>query len=162
MKSNHHLINPPTRYSATKLLISSFLTLKQLPTYSSIRLRTLYTNQEWSYQTRRAQDIPTRLNRFMKMLSLELEDILDDDMDKGGKANVITIVGDFKIMDKAIVADVSTIVGVKDIKSNLKFKMNFSGRKGHMLACKMPSPVAPEDITQSRCILSGTCLQTCL
>jgi hypothetical protein len=63
----------------------------------------------------------------MKMLSLELEDILDDDMDKADEANVITIVGNFKIRDKADVADVSTIVGVKDIMSKLKFKMYFSG-----------------------------------
>jgi hypothetical protein len=81
----------------------SFLTFKQLPTYSSIRLQTLYTNHEWSYQTRRAQDIPTS---FIKMLSLELEYILDDNMDKADKANVSTIVRDFKIMDKADVADV--------------------------------------------------------
>jgi hypothetical protein len=51
----------------------------------------------------------------MKMLSLELEDILDNNMDKAGKANVSTIVGDFKIMDMVDVADVSAIVGVKDI-----------------------------------------------
>jgi hypothetical protein len=49
----------------------------------------------------------------MKMLSLELDNILDDNMDKVDKANVSTIVGDFKIMDKADVADVSAIVGVK-------------------------------------------------
>ncbi len=61
----------------------------------------------------------------MKMLSLKLEDILDDNMDKADKANVSTIVGDFKIMDKAELADVS-IVGVKDVISKLKFKMNFS------------------------------------
>ncbi len=73
----HYLINPPMRYSATKLLILSFLTLKPLPTYLSIRLQTLYTNHEWSYETRRAQDLPTR---YMKMLSLELENILYDDM----------------------------------------------------------------------------------
>jgi hypothetical protein len=73
------------------------------------------------------------------MLSLELKDILDDDMDKADKANVSTIIGDFKIMDKADVANVSAIVGVKDITSKLKFKMIFSGRKGCMLACKMPS-----------------------
>jgi hypothetical protein len=91
----------------------------------------------------------------MKMLSLELEDILDDDMDKADKANVSIIVGNFKIMDKADVADVSTIVGVKDIRSKLKFKMNFSGRKGHMLACKTPSPVALEDIAKSRCFFVG-------
>ena len=91
----------------------------------------------------------------MKMLSLELEDILDDDMDKADKANVSTIVGDFKIMDKADVADVSAIVGVEDARSKLKFKMNFSGQKGHMLACKTSSPVALEDITKSRCFLVG-------
>jgi hypothetical protein len=91
----------------------------------------------------------------MKMLPLELEDILDDNMDKADKENVSTIVGDFKIMDKADVADVSTVVGVKDVTSKLKFKMNFSGRKGHMLACKTPSPVALEDISQSRCFLVG-------
>jgi hypothetical protein len=110
---------------------------------------TLYTNHEWSYQTRRAHDVPTRANRYMKMLSLELNDILDDNMDNADKANVSTIVGDFKIMDKADVADVSTIVGVKDVTSKLKFNMNFSGRKGHMLARKMPSPVALEDIAKS-------------
>jgi hypothetical protein len=66
----------------------------------------------------------------MKMLSLELEDILDDNMDKADKANVGTIVGDFKIMDKADMADVSAIVGVKEVTSKLKFKTNFSGRKG--------------------------------
>ncbi len=66
-----------------------------------------------------------------------------------------TIVGDFKFMDKADIADISIIVGVKDIMSKLKFKMNFSGYKGHMLACKMPSPVALEDITKSRCFLVG-------
>jgi hypothetical protein len=76
-------------------------------------------------------------------------------MDKADKANVSTIVGDFMIMDKADVADVSTIVGVKDVTSKLKFKMNFSGRKGRILACKMPSPVALEDITKSRCFLVG-------
>ena len=42
----------------------------------------------------------------MKMLFLELEDILDDDMDKANKANV---------------ADVSTIVEVKGVVSKLKF-----------------------------------------
>ena len=82
----------------------------------------------------------------MKMQSLELEDILDEDMDKTDKANDSTIVRDFKIMDKADVADVGAIVGVKDITSKLKFKMNFSGHKRHMLACKMPSPVALDDI----------------
>jgi hypothetical protein len=56
----------------------------------------------------------------MKMLSLDLEDILDDNMDKAGEANVSAIVGDFKIMDKADVAEVSTIVGVKDVTSKLK------------------------------------------
>ena len=99
-----------------------------------------------------AQDIPTR---FMKMLSLMFKDILDDDMDKANKANVSTIVGDFKIMDKADVVDVSAIVGFKDTTSKLKFKMKFSGHKGRMLACKMPSPVALEDITKSRCFLVG-------
>ncbi len=64
------------------------------------------------------------------MLSLELQDILDDDMDKAEEVNVSTIVGDFKIMDKAGVADVSAIVGVEDVTSKLKFKTNFSGRKG--------------------------------
>ncbi len=49
-------------------------------------------------KTRRAQELPTR---FMKILSIELDDILDDDMDKADKVNVSTIVGDFKIMDKA-------------------------------------------------------------
>jgi hypothetical protein len=58
-----------------------------------------------------AQDVPRRVNRYTKMLSLELEDILDDDMDKANKANFSTIVRDFKIMD-ADVADVSAIVGV--------------------------------------------------
>jgi hypothetical protein len=85
----------------------------------------------------------------MKMLSLELEDILDDNIDKADEANVSTIVGDFKIMDNADVPDVSTIAGVKDVTSKLKFKMNFSGRNGHMLACKMTSPVALEDIAKS-------------
>ncbi len=80
---------------------------------------------------------------------------LDDNMDMADEANVSTIVGDFKIMDKADVADVSTILGVKDVTSKLKFKMNFSERKGRMLACKMPSPVALEDIAKSRCFLVG-------
>ncbi len=42
--------------------------------------------------------MPARVNRYMQVLSLELEDILDDDMDKAkaDEANVITIVGDFK------------------------------------------------------------------
>jgi hypothetical protein len=91
----------------------------------------------------------------MKMLSLELEDILDDNMDNADEANVSTIVGDFKIMDKADMADVSTIVGVKDVMSKLKFKMNFSGCKGHMLSCKTPSPVALEENKKSRCFLVG-------
>ncbi len=52
-------------------------------------------------------------------------------------------------------ADVSTIVGGNDITNKLKFKMNFSGRKGCMLACKTPSPVALEDIAKSRCFLVG-------
>jgi hypothetical protein len=91
----------------------------------------------------------------VKMLSLELGDILDDNMDKADKANVSIIAVDFKIMDKAKVADVSTIVVVKDITSKLKFKTNFSGHRGHMLACKTPSPVALEDIAKSRCFLVG-------
>ncbi len=91
----------------------------------------------------------------MKMLSLELEDILDDNMAKAGKANVSIIVGDFKIMEKAKVADASAIVGVKVVMSKLKFKMNFSGHNGCMLACKMPSSVALEDIAKSRCFLVG-------
>jgi hypothetical protein len=91
----------------------------------------------------------------MKLLSLELEDNLDDDMDKADKGYVSTILGDFKIIDKADVADVSKIVGVKDVTSKLKFKMKFTGRKGHMLACKMLSPVALEDIAKSRCFLVG-------
>jgi hypothetical protein len=37
----------------------------------------------------------------------------------------------------------------------LKFKMNFSGDKGRMLACKTPSLVALEDIAKSRCFLVG-------
>jgi hypothetical protein len=64
------------------------------------------------------------------------------------------------------VADVSAIVRVKGIMSKLKFKINFSGRKGHLLACKMPSPVAledilglmilnGEDIANIRCFLAG-------
>ncbi len=76
-------------------------------------------------------------------------------MDKADEANVSTIVGDFKIMDKADVADVSAIEGVNDVTSKLKFKMNFSGHKGHMLACKRPSQVALEDITQSSCFSVG-------
>jgi hypothetical protein len=100
------------------------------------------------------------------MLSRESEDILDDNMDKADKENVSTSVGDLKIMDKADVADVSAIVGVKDVTSKLKFKTNFSGCKGHMLACKTPSPLAlkdildwmilsGEDITYIRCFLVG-------
>ncbi len=77
---------------------------------------------------------------------LEIEDVLDDNMDKTDKAEVSTIVRDFKIMDKTDVANVSAIVGVKCIMSKLKVKINFSGHKGHLLACKMPSPVALEDI----------------
>ncbi len=76
----------------------------------------------------------------------EIEGILDDDMYKTDKAEVSTTVGDFKIMDKTDVADVSAIVGVKVVVSKLKFKINFSGCKGHLLPCKMPSPVALEDI----------------
>jgi hypothetical protein len=79
-------------------------------------------------------------------LAREIEGILDDNMDKTDKAEVSTIVGDFKIMDKIDVADVSTIVGVKGVMSKLKFKINFSGHKEHLLACKMPSPVALDDI----------------
>jgi hypothetical protein len=58
-------------------------------------------------------------------------------------------------MDKADVVDVSAIVGVKDVTSKLKLNMNFSGRKGQMLACKLPSPVALEGIAKSRCFLVG-------
>jgi hypothetical protein len=87
-------------------------------------------------------------------------------MNKTDKAEVSTIVGDFKIMDKTDVADGSAIVGVKGVMSKLKFKINFSGRKGHLLACKMPSPVAlkdilgwmilnGEDIANIRCFLVG-------
>jgi hypothetical protein len=50
--------------------------------------------------------------------------------------------------------------------SKLKFKIHFSGHKGHLLACKMPSPVAledslgwmilnGEDIVNIRCFLAG-------
>jgi hypothetical protein len=39
--------------------------------------------------------------------------------------------------------------------SKLKFKMNFSGCKGLMLACKTPSPVALEGIAMSSCFLVG-------
>jgi hypothetical protein len=42
--------------------------------------------------------------------SPEIEGILDDNMDMTDKAEVSTIVGDFKIMDKTVVADVSAIV----------------------------------------------------
>jgi hypothetical protein len=76
-------------------------------------------------------------------------------MDKTDKAEVSTIVGDFKIMDKTDVADVSAIVGVKGIMSKLKFNINFSGHAGHFLACKMPSPVALEDIAKIRCFFVG-------
>jgi hypothetical protein len=88
-------------------------------------------------------------------LALEIEGILDDDLDKAVKENVSTIVGAFKIMDKADVADAGAIVGVSDIMSKLKVKMNFSGHKGCMLACKRPSPVALEDIAKSRCFVVG-------
>jgi hypothetical protein len=48
--------------------------------------------------------------------------------------------------------------------SKLNFKINFSGRKGHLLSCKMPGPVAlgdilgwmilnGEDIANIRCFL---------
>jgi hypothetical protein len=79
-------------------------------------------------------------------LAPEIEGILDDDMDKTDKAAVITIVGDFTINDKTDMADVSAIVGVKGIMSKLKFRINFSGHKRHLHACKMPSPVALGDI----------------
>jgi hypothetical protein len=99
-------------------------------------------------------------------LALEIEGSLDDNMEKTDKAEVSTIVGDFKIMDKTDVADVSAIVGVKGVMSKLKFKINFIGHTGHLLACKMPSPVAledilgwmilnGEDITNIRCFLVG-------
>jgi hypothetical protein len=71
-------------------------------------------------------------------------------MDKTDKAEVSTIVQDFKIMDKTDVADIGTIVGVKEAMSKLKFKVNFSGRVRHLLACKMPSPVALEEIAKIR------------
>jgi hypothetical protein len=80
------------------------------------------------------------------LFALEREGILDGNMDKNGKAEVSTIAGDFKIMDKTDVADASPIVGVEGVMSKLKFKINFGGCKGHLLACKMPSPVALEDI----------------
>jgi hypothetical protein len=79
-------------------------------------------------------------------LALEIEGILDDNMDNTDKAEVSTILGDFKIMNKTDVANVSAIVGVKGIISKLKFKINFIGCKGHLLACKMPSPVALKEI----------------
>ncbi len=79
-------------------------------------------------------------------LALEMKGILDDNMDNTDKAEVSTIVGDFKIMDKTNVADISAIVGVEGIMCKFKFKINYSGHKGHLLACKMPSPVALEDI----------------
>ncbi len=83
-------------------------------------------------------------------LTPEIEGILDDNMDKTDKVEVSTIVGDFKITDKIDVADISAIVGVKGITSKLKFKINFSGHVGHLHACRMPSPVALEDITKIR------------
>jgi hypothetical protein len=67
-------------------------------------------------------------------------------MDKTNKAEVSTIVGDFKIMGKTAMADVSIIVGVKGVMSKLKFKIKFSECKRHLLACKMSSPVALEEI----------------
>ncbi len=79
-------------------------------------------------------------------LALEIQGILDDDVDKTAKAEVSTIVADFKMMDKIDMADVSAIVGVKGIMSKLKFKINFSGCIGHLLAFKVPSPVVLEDI----------------
>jgi hypothetical protein len=88
-------------------------------------------------------------------LASEIESILDDNMDKTVKAEVSTIVGDFKIMDKTDVTDVSAIVGVKGAMSKMKFKINFGGCVEHLLACKMPSPVALEDIANIRCFLVG-------
>jgi hypothetical protein len=85
----------------------------------------------------------------------DLEDIQYDDIVQADKVIVSTIVGDFKIMDNADVADVSPTVGVKDVTSKLNFKMNFSGHKGCMLACKTPSLVALEEIAKSRCFLVG-------
>jgi hypothetical protein len=79
-------------------------------------------------------------------LDPEIESILDDNMDKTDNAEVSTIVGDFKIMDMPDVEDVSTIVGIKGVMSKLKFKINFSGCKGHLHACKMSRSVALEDI----------------
>jgi hypothetical protein len=79
-------------------------------------------------------------------LALEIEGILDDNMDKTNKAEVSTIVGDFKIKDKTVEANISAMVGVKGVMSELKFKINFSGHKRHFLACKMPSPTVLEDI----------------
>ncbi len=66
----------------------------------------------------------------MKMLSLELDNILDDNMDKVDKANVSTIVGDFKIMDKADVADVSAIVGVKMSHASWSSRLTSVDMKG--------------------------------
>jgi hypothetical protein len=98
-------------------------------------------------------------------LAPDIEGIIDDDMDKINKAEVSTIVGDFKIMDKTGVAYASAIVGDKGIMSKLKFKINFSGCKGHLHGCKMPSPVAEdflgwmilnrENIANIRCFLVG-------
>jgi hypothetical protein len=88
-------------------------------------------------------------------LASEIEGILDDNMVKTDKEEVSTIVGDFKIMDKTDVADVSAIVGVKGVMSKLKFMINFSGHVGHLIACKIPSPVALEDIANNRCFLVG-------
>ncbi len=79
-------------------------------------------------------------------LAPEIEGILDEDMDKTDKAELSTIVGNFKIMVQTDMADVSANVGVKGAMSKLKFKINFSGCTRHLLACKMPSPVALEDI----------------
>jgi hypothetical protein len=50
-------------------------------------------------------------------LALEIEGILDDNIDKTDKAEVSTMVGDFKIMDKTDMAGVSTIVRVKGVMS---------------------------------------------
>jgi hypothetical protein len=69
-------------------------------------------------------------------------------------------------MDKTDEADVSAIVGVKGIMSKLNFKIHFNKRRGHLLACKMPSPVAlvdilgwmifnREDTANIRCFLVG-------
>jgi hypothetical protein len=56
-------------------------------------------------------------------LALEIEGILDD------KAEVSTIAGHFKILDKIDEANVSAIVGVISVMSKVKFKINFSGKK---------------------------------